>query len=736
MKYPQPNDRYDCSVLCSNFMEIERNFKLQSDEIDRVRKDSVHNKGAILNKAEGENISVNDSAEAIPFSLKLFGKARQQTTSGNQLLDADSMAAANGTVVKNITDNGRKIEVRGLKGHSSISISLNSFIDKLKGKTITLSCKSLVRSNNSIKQYSGLIISLSDGSRKYYSLSENILTRSAVIPDNVTSLQIDIKPVDQGADLTEVATLTVEEFMINVGETALPWEPYTGGQPSPSPEFPQEIEVSGESYNLLDNTATSQIIDGVTFTVNEDKSVTANGTPASTVALVFFNTLSKGTYIVSGCPKNGSTSTYSVQNKIGNTSGVLLGEDSGNGVTITLTEETVVCTYIRIASGYTANNLTFKPMIRKASVKNDRYMPYGVGSVEVKSTGGQLLNYKTCTNEGRSSAGVVSANNKRLLSDYINVSTKDYTIGYKEGLNFIGYALYDSSKKFIELVIFDDRSGRRTFTVEQDGFIRLAFLTYVSGNDITINELSDAMFNRGSTLLPYEPYKEPIFATIPVTDFAGIEVSSGGNNVDQNGQEWLSDMIVKYADGSGERVQDVKKIRLKSTDYWMSITSNNIQWFYTDKLANDFKALGKTNDAITTHGVCTHFGYKGTLNLAENNTISIWYGIGYKGYRVGLVSYGIESLDDLKAFLDENEVYLYYPLAEPIRTPLTAEEIAEIEKLSMFNPVTNISNDADVNMAVEYIADTNIYIDNLKAVHDADIRKLTAAIEALGGTVE
>ena len=54
----------------------------------------------------------------------------------------------------------------------------------------------------------------------------------------------------------------------------------------------------------------------------------------------------------------------------------------------------------------------------------------------------------------------------------------------------------------------------------------------------------------------------------------------------------------------------------------------------------------------------------------------------------------------------------------------------------MFNPVTNISNDADVNMAVEYIADTNIYIDNLKAVHDADIRKLTAAIEALGGTVE
>ena len=36
--------------------------------------------------------------------------------------------------------------------------------------------------------------------------------------------------------------------MLNEGTTALPYEPYTGGQPSPSPDYPQEI-VSAGKYN-------------------------------------------------------------------------------------------------------------------------------------------------------------------------------------------------------------------------------------------------------------------------------------------------------------------------------------------------------------------------------------------------------------------------------------------------------------------------------------------------------
>lgn len=37
-------------------------------------------------------------------------------------------------------------------------------------------------------------------------------------------------------------SLTGIKVMLNAGDTALPWEPYTGGKPSPSPDYPQEIK--------------------------------------------------------------------------------------------------------------------------------------------------------------------------------------------------------------------------------------------------------------------------------------------------------------------------------------------------------------------------------------------------------------------------------------------------------------------------------------------------------------
>lgn len=52
--------------------------------------------------------------------------------------------------------------------------------------------------------------------------------------------------------------------MLNTGTSTLPWEPYTGGQPSPSPKYPQEIVNAGANgeicievrgKNLFDNSA-------------------------------------------------------------------------------------------------------------------------------------------------------------------------------------------------------------------------------------------------------------------------------------------------------------------------------------------------------------------------------------------------------------------------------------------------------------------------------------------------
>ena len=40
-------------------------------------------------------------------------------------------------------------------------------------------------------------------------------------------------------------------LMLNEGSTTKPWEPYTGGKPSPSPDYPQEIKSAGDGGTIV-----------------------------------------------------------------------------------------------------------------------------------------------------------------------------------------------------------------------------------------------------------------------------------------------------------------------------------------------------------------------------------------------------------------------------------------------------------------------------------------------------
>ena len=48
----------------------------------------------------------------------------------------------------------------------------------------------------------------------------------------------------------EAYNFTINHLMLNTGSTALPWEPYTGGKPSPSPDYPQEIVSAGDDGSI------------------------------------------------------------------------------------------------------------------------------------------------------------------------------------------------------------------------------------------------------------------------------------------------------------------------------------------------------------------------------------------------------------------------------------------------------------------------------------------------------
>lgn len=95
-------------------------------------------------------------------------------------------------------------------------------------------------------------------------------------------------------------------IMLNAGDTALPWEPYTGTQSSPSPEYTQDIQGVGvrtaQLANLPDIAPTTS--NGLTWSC-KDGVITVTGTAqknsdSTTIGLYAELHLQPGTYTVSG----------------------------------------------------------------------------------------------------------------------------------------------------------------------------------------------------------------------------------------------------------------------------------------------------------------------------------------------------------------------------------------------------------------------------------------------------
>ena len=166
---------------------------------------------------------------------------------------------------------------------------------------------------------------------------------------------------------------------------------------SPSPDYPSEIESVGTYFsfdeetgkygievkntgkNFLENIGVSNTSNGITFTVNDDKTILVDGNNDGTANSSFIinnYSLKAGTYILNGCPSGGSSTTYRLA--IQKTSGwSVLALDTGSGSKqFTIDEATNIQVAIFIQKGQTISNLLFKPMIRLSSIIDDTYEPY------------------------------------------------------------------------------------------------------------------------------------------------------------------------------------------------------------------------------------------------------------------------------------------------------------------------------------------------------------------------
>ena len=142
---------------------------------------------------------------------------------------------------------------------------------------------------------------------------------------------------------------------LELGTTATEYEPYG-----------YKIPIVNSSKNLIPYPyhESTKTVNGITFTDNGDGTITVNGTATADSRLLIkydtsLLTVDTGkSYVLSGCPAGGSTSTYLLL-AFDNKSGY---GDLGNGAVFTPKTNKLELS-IRIYSGATVENLTFKPQL-------------------------------------------------------------------------------------------------------------------------------------------------------------------------------------------------------------------------------------------------------------------------------------------------------------------------------------------------------------------------------------
>ena len=171
---------------------------------------------------EGAGMLVLPNSLDAPLErLELGGKTEQVTTTGKNLANPSEFVI--GTLAG---DTGNIINLK--------QYITTGYIPVIPGKRYSTSCGN---------KFLAHAITAYDKEKKKINSPINM---SSEMPEGAAYIRLSYKKIDM-ANVTESDMEELKKVcMVNEGSTVLPYEPYTGGKPSPSPEYPQEIKSVGK----------------------------------------------------------------------------------------------------------------------------------------------------------------------------------------------------------------------------------------------------------------------------------------------------------------------------------------------------------------------------------------------------------------------------------------------------------------------------------------------------------
>lgn len=562
--------------------------------------------------ASGNPAIMSDTLKNNPMNeMKVFGWSKQETTTGAQLWDEDNAMSgyilADGTVQNaNKTNN----EVIG-------------DYQKVSGNNITLSY-SVTVPETITSQSLWFAISC-------YDSEKNFLKRKDFQRNSATGLQkgnITIELVEN----TEYIRISWRKYadgvlMASEGTEALPYEPYTGGQPSPSPDYPQQIVSAGMKWSTgaqLYDMDTRLNVDGIEYKKN-GTSYTVN------IVKISGNLLYGAPFQFS---KEDVDATLSVSQffnlERANVRISLL--DSESNIVGTLwadkaeKELSAKCSKIRFDWSKGGKFIVSDLMLNFGNTALP-YEPYTDGvpklygdKVNVEVCGKKWLHitpFSTKFRDGVTFEYVKPGGIKVTGTATANVDSPVFPIELEPGD-------YYADKTIANPVAVVERNGKaiwingKVFAILQDDVPKYWYFSILQGD--TVN----------ATIYPRICKKEEVPQSLSIstpTGLPAIPVDSDGNYTDANGQQWISD----YVDlKRGKYVQNIcdlplKDISLEWNTWGVNVNASNSTGFfaYVKKYAHvgNVKALA----TICRHHTDAWGGRKVGCSANVNNSYSKFY---------------------------------------------------------------------------------------------------------------
>lgn len=178
--------------------------------------------------ASGNPAIMSDTLKNNPMNeMKVFGRSKQESTTGANLIDVNSML--NDCLIKN------EDETYSIKKTEDDRFS--------KAFPVNLKAGTAVRFDADIVEYNGAYNK---------PLQISFLNYQTITAGQVIVLNSDVTEVIMYQDsMNNHGTYTkFKNAILSIGDIQIPYEPYTGGKPSPNPDYPQQIVSAGSDGKI------------------------------------------------------------------------------------------------------------------------------------------------------------------------------------------------------------------------------------------------------------------------------------------------------------------------------------------------------------------------------------------------------------------------------------------------------------------------------------------------------